>query len=88
MRKTMYKDEFQSEMSDSFSYAGSSALFDFLEENYPDYEFDEVELRCDYVEYANMEEFNDEYPGIRKNKIEDHTTFIDIDGESFIIGVF
>jgi hypothetical protein len=33
-----------------FSYDGLAILFDWLEENYPDYDLDVVQLCCDYAE--------------------------------------
>lgn len=35
---------------DQFSYAGKRALYDFLEEAFPDYELDVIGLCCEYVE--------------------------------------
>lgn len=35
----------------SFSYGGFEALYDFLEENSPDMDFDPVALDCDFCEY-------------------------------------
>lgn len=48
-----------------FSYNGSVALFDYLEELDGDLEFDPIDLACGWCEYKNLEEvahdFGEEY---------------------------
>ena len=56
MRKTItfssFVDEFEKAgMKDSFTYDGKRLLFDYLEENEPDYDLDVIELCCEYTEY-------------------------------------
>lgn len=65
----------------NFSYDGLRALYDYLE----DYEFqtgaevslDVIALCCEYVEYANFEEFKKDYTDIEDfDELEENTTVI------------
>jgi hypothetical protein len=80
---------------DQFSYEGLIALFDYLEMLEDDIgepiELDVISLCCEYSEYDNLKEFQndygDEYESI--DDIENDTTLIKIeDEEGFIIGNF
>ena len=51
-----------------FSYDGLAILFDWLEENYPDYDLDVVQLCCDYAE-STSDELSEAY-AIEKDVIE------------------
>ena len=44
-----------------FSYEGKVALYDWLEENIENYELDVIGLCCEFSEYANIEEFHQDY---------------------------
>jgi hypothetical protein len=76
---------------DNFSYDGLKALFEYLEE-YEDSTGEEVELDvialcCEYAEYDSLSEYNDDY-GTKYSEIDaiqDDTTLIKIDDNSFII---
>ena len=76
---------------DNFSYDGLKALFEYLEE-YEDSTGEEVELDvialcCEYAEYDSLKEYNDDY-GTKYSEIDaiqDDTTLIKIDDNSFII---
>jgi len=76
---------------DNFSYDGLKALFEYLEE-YEDSTGEEVELDvialcCEYMEYDSLKEYNDDY-GTKYSEIDaiqDDTTLIKIDDNSFII---
>ena len=76
---------------DNFSYDGLKALFEYLEE-YEDSTGEEVELDvialcCEYTEYDSLNEYNDDY-GTKYSEIDaiqDDTTLIKIDDNSFII---
>ena len=79
---------------EQFSYAGLSALYDYLEELYADtgeeIELDVIALCCEYAEYDSLAEFREDY-GEDYNTMQDieyHTTVIMIDDESFIIQQF
>lgn len=79
---------------DNFSHAGLRALFEYLEELSDDIgqpiELDVIALCCDYTEYSDIEEFrenySDEYETIED--IENYTSVIRINGDSFIVQDF
>jgi hypothetical protein len=78
-----------------FSPAGKRALYDYLteleDETGEEFELDIVGLCCDYAEYDNLAEFQENYGTDYTNidAIADETTVICIpDTDSFIIGVF
>ena len=80
---------------DQFSYEGLIALFDYLEMLEDDIgepiELDVIALCCEYSEYENLKEFQndygDEYESL--DDIENDTTLIKIeDEEGFIIRQF
>lgn len=99
MKQTINKSDFHNAFSvmgraSQFSYAGRIALFEYLEsyeeETGQEIELDVVALCCEYCEYDSLEEFQ-EYYGKDYECIEDiqnDTTVIAIDYESFIIAVF
>ena len=76
---------------DNFSYDGLKALFEHLEEyeegTGEEVELDVIALCCDYMEYDSLNEYNDDY-GTKYSEIDaiqDDTTLIKIDDNSFII---
>ena len=76
---------------DNFSYDGLKALFEYLEEYEEDtgdeVELDVIALCCDYMEYDSLNEYNSDY-GTKYSEIDtiqDDTTLIKIDDNSFII---
>ena len=87
-------DAFKRIRPDNFSYNGLEALYDYLTQLEDDIgeelELDVIAFCCDYSEYENLKEFQkdygDEYKSIED--IEEQTTVIKIDDESFIIQVF
>jgi len=74
---------------DQFSYEGKKALFDYLEQFEEDtgteIELDVIALCCEYTEYENFEELQDNYNVEDMEELEQNTTVIMIDDESFII---
>ena len=95
----MYKNITQSDFIDAFtrmgradawSYDGLCALYDYLEEIIPDTELDVIMLDCEYTEYTNMEEFQENYDDEYKtlDDVENETTEIRIDNDRFIIANF
>ena len=100
MKKTVDQNEFVREFdeynrSSNFSVAGREALFDYLEqyeeETGSEIELDIIALCCEYSEYENLEEFQNDYNSEEYETIEDiqnSTQVIDIDGTSFIIQQF
>jgi hypothetical protein len=90
-----FKDAFSSIRPDNFSYEGLAALFDYLEMLEDDIgepiELDVTGLCCDYSEYENLKEFQNDYGDEYKSleDIENNTTLIKIEGkEGFIIQNF
>ena len=82
---------------DQFSYEGKKALFDYLEELSEDIgeaiELDVIAICCDFTEYDSLEKFLDDYSvaigDINDiNDIQNHTTVIQINNQSFIIQNF
>lgn len=69
---------------------GKRALFDYLEAYEEDtgdeVEFDVIALCCEYTEYENLKELQEDYTDIKSiEDLEDHTTVIKIDDDRFII---
>lgn len=82
---------------EQFSYEGKKALFEYLNEFSDDIgepiELDIIGICCDFTEYKNIEQFNDDYGYTigEVNSIDDifrYTVVIKIDDESFIIQDF
>jgi len=78
-----------------FSYDGLEALFNYLEDYEDDtgesIELDVIALCCEYTEYANLAEFQndydaEDYPDMET--IEEHTQVIRINDDAFIIQQF
>ena len=99
MKKSVSKYEFIEKFKDmgrenNFSYEGRIALYNYLED-YEEQTGEEIELDiiaicCEYTEYENIEEFNDNY-GKDCESIEDieyYTQVINIDDTKFIIQDF
>ena len=94
MKKTISKSEFVKEFNeynrgDNFSVAGREALFDYLEQFEEDtgteIELDVIALCCEYTEYENFQELQQNYNVEDMEELEQNTTVIMIDDESFII---
>ena len=90
-----FKDAFDDIRPDNFSYEGLEALFDYLQMLEDDIgkpiELDVIGLCCDYSEYENLQEFQDDYGDEYESfeDIENNTTLIKIEGkEGFIIQNF
>jgi len=83
----------QAGREDNFSYEGLKALFEYLEE-YEDstgeeLELDVVAICCDFTEYEDLKELQDNYSDIEDmDDLQDHTTVIMINDENFIIQDF
>tara|TARA_R100001463_G_scaffold85170_1_gene140071 strand:- start:1024 stop:1320 length:297 start_codon:yes stop_codon:yes gene_type:complete len=89
-----FVDAFMKFRPNQFTYEGLTALFEHLEEfedaTGEEIELDVIGLCCEYCEYDNLKEFQDEY-GKEYETIEDienETIVIPINEESFIISVF
>ena len=79
-----------------FTYDGKKALFEYLEqleeECDTEIELDVIALCCEYTEYENLEEFQENYSEDFENcnldDIRERTTVIEVGNESFIIQDF
>jgi hypothetical protein len=81
---SMFCDAFKAyDRTEQFSYEGKKALFEYLE----DYEeqtgekieLDVIALCCDYTEYENLKELQEQYPTIQTIKeLQDNTQYIPI----------
>ena len=88
-------DAFQRVRPENFTIPGLRALFEWLDEydesTGEQTELDVIAICVDFSEYANLEEFQqdygaDEYPD--HESIMDATHFISIDDAAFIVGSF
>ena len=87
-----FKDAFDDIRPDNFSYEGLEALFDYLQMLEDDIgkpiELDVIGLCCDYSEYENLKEFQNDYGDEYKSleDIENRTTLIKIENsDGFIV---
>ena len=99
MKKTINEYQFSDafvEMGreNQFSYEGRKALFNYLEqyeeETGSEMELDVIALCCEFTEYENIEEFNNNYGKECEtlDEVAEYTQVIDINDESFIIQDF
>jgi len=83
-----------SQYKDNFTYDGLRALFSYLEQYEEDcreeIELDVCAICCDFTEYENLVEFQDNFSGRFDSiaDIQDETTVIMVDGDAFIIQNF
>jgi hypothetical protein len=90
MKRTINLSEFRNEFArserrDSFTYEGLEALFNYLDDLDNDYEFDLIEICCDYSEYQHLEELQKDHQVDSIEELEANTSVIRIGTESFII---
>ena len=94
INETQFIDKFMQLRPNNFSYDGLIALFEWLEQYEEDteteMELDVVGLCCDFSEYDNLKEFQEDYGKDYESieEIENETLVIPIDDESFIIQQF
>lgn len=90
-----FTDAFNSCRPENFSYEGLKALFGYLEQyeenTGEEIEFDVIAICCEYTEYENLAEFQDnydkkDYPDMES--IENATQVIKINDDRFIIQDF
>ena len=96
MKRTINRFQFRqgfldSERKNHFSYDGLNELYEFFteveESMETELEYDVIAICCDYAEYDNLKEFQNDY-GKEYKSIEDiqnETVVIPIDNDSFII---
>ena len=85
-----FNDWFEKQRPDNFSYEGRFALFNYLEELENDtgdkIEFDPIAFCCEYSEYDNLKEVQENYDDIKNlEKLKDHTTVIEIENSEKLI---
>ena len=99
MKQTISFGQFQDafynmDRQNQFTYKGKKALFEYLEEYEDDtdeqIELDVIALCCDFTEYEDFDTFQQEYSKDYDSieDIEEHTTVIRTEGDSFIIQAF
>ena len=98
MKQSIDKPQFISSFTairpDNFSRRGLVALFDYLEDyeesTGEELELDVISLCCEFSEFENLEEFQENYGENYETMgdIENETTVIRIDSESFIVQNF
>ena len=100
MKSTINRSQFHDAFrkmgrENQFSYDGLEALFNYLEDYEDDtgesIELDVIALCCEYTEYANLAEFQndydaEDYPGMET--IGEYTQVIRINDDAFIIQQF
>lgn len=82
---TLYDFLGDERLKDNFSYNGKIALFerleDFEEETGEEIEYDPIAIRCDFTEYANLEEIKSQYHDIHTiDDLHDNTWVIEFEG--------
>tara|TARA_R110002126_G_scaffold258901_1_gene401886 strand:+ start:276 stop:575 length:300 start_codon:yes stop_codon:yes gene_type:complete len=90
-----FRDEFNAIRSDNFSYDGLTVLYDYFEELENDLgdkiELDVISLCCDFSEYDNLKELNEDYGNKYESldELANETLVLPIpDSERFIIHLF
>ena len=84
MKDTVTEHTFTDTMiKHGFSYEGTKALFEHLEQYEQDcdqeLDFDPIALRCDFSEYENLKEVQENYEDIKSlDDLRNHTTVIEI----------
>ena len=87
-----FTDWFQEHRPNNFTYDGTKALFNYLEQLEEDcdmeIEFDPIAFCCEYNEYDNLKECLKEYDNLKIETIDelrDYTTVIEVEGSDSII---
>ena len=94
INETQFIDKFMQLRPNNFSYDGLIALFEWLEQYEEDteteMELDVIAICCDFSEYDNLKDFQQDYSKDYESieEIENETLVIPIDDESFIIQQF
>ncbi len=90
-----FRDAFISHDRDNFSYVGLEALYNWLEELDEscgsETELDVIGLCCDFTEYKNLAEFQQDYNSEEYGTLDDianQTTLIMVNEDRFIVQAF
>lgn len=91
INEAQFIQQFKAIRPENFSYEGLKTIFEYLEDLEQDmgeeYELDVIAICCEFSEYENQEELEDEY-GMSFEDIEDTTTVLITDSGSYIVQVF
>ncbi len=77
-------DAFKKAKRDQYTYDGYKALYEYFEEysesTGQNVELDVIAICCEYVEYKDLKQIQDDYPSINSiEDLEDHTQVIEFD---------
>ena len=92
--ESQFIERFRQIRPTNFTYEGLQALFEYLEQLEDDtgeeIEFDVIGLCCEFSQYDNLKEFQDDYGKGYEciEDIENETMVVPVDEESFIIRQF
>tara|TARA_B100000475_G_scaffold45554_1_gene30225 strand:+ start:2927 stop:3223 length:297 start_codon:yes stop_codon:yes gene_type:complete len=92
--ESQFIERFRQIRPTNFTYEGLQALFEYLEQLEDDtgeeIEFDVIGLCCEFSQYDNLKEFQDDYGKDYEciEDIENETMVVPVDEESFIIRQF
>ena len=92
--ESQFIERFRKIRPTNFTYEGLQALFEYLEQLEGDtgeeIEFDVIGLCCEFSQYDNLKEFQDDYGKGYEciEDIENETMVVPVDEESFIIRQF
>jgi len=85
---SLFQDGFQNR-KDNFTYEGLKALYNHFEEeeqNGIETEFDPIGICCEYTEYKDLEELQNNYSNIETmEELHDHTQVIEFKGGIIIL---
>jgi len=89
-----FRRAFEQLRPNNFSYDGLTALYEYLEQLSEDIgediELDVIAICCDYSEFENLKDFQNQYSDDYQNieQIENKTIVIPIDNDRFIVANF
>jgi len=89
-----FRRAFEQLRPNNFSYDGLTALYEYLEQLSEDIgediELDVIAICCDYSEFENLKDFQNQYSDDYQNieQIENETIVIPIDNDRFIVANF
>jgi hypothetical protein len=92
--ESQFIERFRQIRPTNFTYEGLQALFEYLEQLEDDtgeeIEFDVIGLCCEFSQYDNLKEFQDDYGKDYEciEDVENETMVVPVDEESFIIRQF
>tara|TARA_R110000787_G_scaffold254490_1_gene359785 strand:+ start:654 stop:950 length:297 start_codon:yes stop_codon:yes gene_type:complete len=91
INENQFIDAFEKLRPNNFTYEGLSSLYNYLEEFENDtdkeVELDVIAICCDYTQYKNLKEYNEDYQENCKTieDVQNITSTVNIDNKSFII---